>query len=165
MALSLTLAGILSFFGCLLFHVILWRLNRPRNDSGTIFVIFLFIPPIFAVAARFFYPVAFASIFLWYLLHFSLSGAYIATYPVFQAISPSLEILLIMDNYPEGLEAQTLLSYFNDRRLVKERVRDLLNSRLAKKKTDTYHLSPVGFCVIRTFIAYRKILGLGFQTG
>lgn len=167
---SVLACGLAAFCASLAVHILWWRFRRPKNDIRALFVVFLAAP----AAAALVYA-ALPAPEVWtpletlaaLLLDLSLACAYIQTYPVAQAVSPSLEILLIVERYkPEGVTESRLLSYYDDRKLVFARLQDLINtSLLIDRGGGAYALSPSARTIIRFFIAYRKLLGLEFKGG
>lgn len=95
------------------------------------------------------------------LLHFSLTCAYLQTYPVLQALSPSLLILLIVgDAGPEGLSEKEVLSHFGPKQLLEDRIEDLLDANLAYESGSSLQLTTTGQLTVFLLTNLRKILGL-----
>jgi hypothetical protein len=100
-----------------------------------------------------------------YLLHFVLSGVYIAMYPAAQASSPSLEILMLFRGRPEGLTREEIVRGFNKVSAVSARVKDLVDSRLVVQRGGKLTPSPSGRRLSVLFALYRRSLGLPVKGG
>jgi len=95
------------------------------------------------------------------LLHLSFSAAYIASYPAARAISPSLDILLIIEGSKDGsISKEELKNKFNDIRLVNARIDDLKDYHFMSKCGNSFSLGLAGKIVVALFTAYRRLLGL-----
>ncbi|MFQ5354708.1 MAG: hypothetical protein ACE5DR_07145, partial [Thermodesulfobacteriota bacterium] len=93
------ISGFLFFFGCLCIHILVWHIKYPQNRAWALTLLFFILPAIAAVlyAALTFFgllphilPFTLSGAAAVFLLHYSLSSAYIMTYPALEAISPSL---------------------------------------------------------------------------
>ncbi|HOW90204.1 MAG TPA: hypothetical protein PL037_07965, partial [Elusimicrobiales bacterium] len=62
---------------------------------------------------------------------------------------------------PDGMEEDALRRYFNDDRMVKPRIRDLLLDKLARKDGGLYRLTAKGRLFAALFMSYRFLLGRG----
>lgn len=169
--LSMLLEGFSTFLVSWCIHVLWWRIKRPKNDVFALFSIMIFIP----VAILLLYSLS-APIPLWplklqhfatvALLHVALACAYIQTYPCAQAVSPSLEIMLIVNRtMPRGISESELARYFDTTKLVSNRFDDLINTKFIYNKNGVFVLSLSATILIRFFILYRKFLGLELKTG
>ncbi len=157
-------SGGISFFICLFIHIFQWRVKRPQNDLKALFVIFMVIPGILSVTALAWIPIP--DLFAFLLLHFALSSAYIQSYPPAQAVSPSLEIMILVQHaMPKGLTGAEVAEHFDNDKLVHTRFNDLVNTRLVEEKDGVFTLTPPGSRLITFFVNYRKILGLEFKGG
>lgn len=168
MKVAVLLAGFTSFSCCLVLHVVLWRVARPRSDVRGLFSIFLVVPTAVALlilAAGAVVPEAgmpdALEVAAMLLLHLALSSAYIQSYPAAQARSPSLEIAYaVVKSMPRGLSREELLATVNTETLVQARVEDLVADRLVRVEGDRYVLTPASAGLIRFFLALRALLGL-----
>lgn len=68
-------------------------------------------------------------------------------------------ILKIYEAGNNGFSKEDFEEIMNDDLLVKTRIRDLLNDKMAYLECNKYRLKPKGFLMARLFIFYRKILG------
>lgn len=173
MDLNVIVYGFLLFFCCLIIHIIIWRIKVPLISSFVLLVIFLVIPFIFSV---------FVIKDIWHikdtlslntvevmgimLLHFSLSSAYIAGYPAVRAVSPTLDIILMIESSKyKKMTEEELKRNFTDKRLVHARIDDLRTYHLISEKDDIFKLTFVSKIIVVVFILYRKILGLPMGEG
>lgn len=162
--------GTVVFIAFFSLHIIIWRIRIPQNDALYLIIILLalpmavFLPSLAAIA-----PLkGFQSheVFEAILLHVSFSLVYIASYPAAQAISPSLEILLIVQTSPERkMNLEEIIRRYSDTKLVVSRVEDLVSYSLIHQKGDSFELKPLARIFLMPFIAYRKLLGLPVGKG
>jgi len=155
------------FFLSFCVHVILWRIKRPTNDSRMLIIIFLIVPWIVvAVHALVIGSFSADEIALVLLLHFSLSAAYISSYPAAQAHSPSLDIFLIISASPERrMTADEIARHYHDKDIVIDRIEDLRIYGLVSEDRDVFRLKPVSLIIVRLYLAYRTLLNLEFGEG
>lgn len=161
-------AGFVSFSASLAAHIAVWRARRPKNDLLALFVIFMAAPlALFAALwlAGALPAVAAPEALAWALLHCAISSAYIQSYPPAQAVSPSLEMMIIIGRSPDGLSGAEIARHFDNSRLVTVRFHDLINTSLIVRRGDAYVLSGAGRTLITGFVIYRKLLGLEFKGG
>jgi len=165
--------GFALFFCSLIAHVLVWRHNTPRASTLSLVWIFLVIPAGFFLSAiAGFLPrlgclswSRMAILEVW-LLHFSLSSAYLASYPAARAVSPSLDILLMIASAPEQkLSERDIEDRYRKMRVVGARIDDLMQYRLIRDKGGLFVLSPVAQAIVRVFILYRRMLGLPIGGG
>lgn len=97
-----------------------------------------------------------------FLLHASLSSAYIVLYSGLIAFSPSLAILEAIDrSMPSGLDYEELfLPWFNDRNLAGPRIENLIAACMLVKTQDLLCLTKRGRLVAQCFRLYRRSIGL-----
>ncbi|MBI5638830.1 MAG: hypothetical protein HZA17_00235 [Nitrospirae bacterium] len=155
--------GFLSFLGCMLIHVVVWRIKIPRHDALLLFFIFLIFPSIFFLLLGVVksVPVSGTDAAYGFLLHVALSVVYISSYPAAQAISPSLDIMLVIGSSQDRrMTEEDIISRYDDGVLVAARVDDLRHSSLVLQKGGTFELTSVGKTVAGFFVLYRKLLGL-----
>ena len=173
MKIEILAAGLASFLLCLILHILKWRSRRPQNDLLALFIIFMGIPGIAVTLHTAWICVSghASSVFLseisaFFLLHLALSSAYIQSYPPAQAVSPSLEIMILVQRaMPKGLTLAEISAHFDNAKLVHTRFEDLVNTKLVTEKDGTFSLTASGRRLIGFFVCYRKILGLEFKGG
>jgi hypothetical protein len=159
--------GGLIFAVCLAVHIGIWRIKIPNNDALILFIIFLIIPSaviIILMGLKMFYcllPVSPLGLLFILLLHLSLSLVYVSSYPAAQAISPSLDILMVIAAAEtKRMTEEEVVRHYNDNVLVSARINDLRTSILLAQRGDNFEVTKVGKTIIRLFILYRKIIGL-----
>jgi hypothetical protein len=155
--------ALLLFLVSLLVHVLIWRIRRPRHDALALFLTFSTVPAaaMGALVAAGFVAGPGADIAATVLLHGALSACYIASYPAAQALSPSLDILLLIDSSTGGsMSREEILANYSEDILIRERIEDLGRSTLVRRLGNDFSLSPAGGAVALFFKVYRRLLGL-----
>ncbi len=165
--------GVLIFIICLGLHILVWRWYHPRKEVIILFLIFLIIPAVIGIAGlglNWFgllpggtgvIPISAFDWPLVFLLHFSLAGAYILSYPAIQAVSPSLAILLVVESSAlQGLTSNELRSHFTVEDLLEARLRDLKDGYLAVESDGWFRLTWRGLLLVRFNRFLRILLGL-----
>ena len=155
-----------TFFVSLCVHVVHWRWKAPKRDVVALIATFLLLPAAaiaaLGLASSLFSPEELVAV---YLLHFILSGVYIAMYPAVPASSPSLEILMLFRGCPEGLTREEIVRGFNKVSAVSARVRDLVDSKLVVQRDGKLTPTPNGRRLSVLFALYRRSLGLPVKGG
>lgn len=141
--------GIISYAVCHLLHIAAWRIKTPAKQFPTL-LFFLCLP---AALLVYFSPTA-------ALTHFCFASSYIAIYPAFQAVSPTIEIVDLLRRVPGGLTRQELITTFASPALVDDRLSDLYQSGLLIKGAGGPILSTRAKYLARFFRTYRALLGL-----
>lgn len=173
MSAAVLLVGFTLFAACLMLHVVIWRIGRPRSDARALFVIFLIAPTLggaalfgaslFALGGPVASPLDSAAVLL---LHWALASAYVLTYPAAQAQSPSLEIAYAVgQSMPRGLSREEILALLSSEALVHSRVDDLIDNRLIRVDGDRYVLTVSATRLVRGFLGLRRLLGLPKRGG
>lgn len=164
--------GSLIFFICLALHVFIWRIKIPDNDALILFLIFLIIPTLIfliLLGLRSFMtlmPISGVEMAHALLLHLSLSLVYISSYPAAQAISPTLDILLVIAaSGAKKLTKEEIIKNYDNKKLVTISVDSLKTSVLISQEGDRVRLTNTGRIIINFFIFYRRILGLPVGEG
>lgn len=164
------LYGFIMFLTCLSLHVVSWRIRIPKSDALALCFLFIALPAAFFVFVfgSSWNPLNVSGIDAVAVLvfHFALSLVYISSYPAAQAISPSLEMLLVIASSPDRrLTAEGVLERFNDQGLLHARVDDLKGSVLVSQRNGCLELTAAGKAVIVFFVLYRRLLGLPVGEG
>jgi len=140
-------------------HLFIWRISLPKK-SHTVLLLNIF----FGIfAASIFLKVVLlpqpADYWRLFLLHSSLTLAYIVTYSAIEVDSPSLVILLnIAKSSPCGLSKERLYGIMSNEILVIPRIEDLVNDKMVFIDKDKYKLSPKGVFLVNIFILFRELL-------
>lgn len=145
--------GLISYAACHVFHVISWRVARPKRDIP--WLALLLLAPTLAWEAVGMPSAA--------LIHFWLAAQYLAVYPAFQASSPTLHLLVRLAKAPaEGIPRDTLIE--STRALDRRSDREGSLGTLGLSREDG-SLTRAGKALARFFLGYRKALGLGEGAG
>jgi len=157
--------GIISFITVLVLHIIIWRIKKPKNEIGVLFLLFLFVPLLlisFILFINFFKNFTNNNLlFSTFLLYFSLSCAYIQTYPAARANAPSLQIVyFIYKSGKKGLSEEEIINNFNINNLVHDRVDDLIKENFVYQRDNIILLTKKGRLLANTFTIYRKLYAL-----
>ena len=156
------LYGFLLFFICFLLHIIIWRLHHPKRQILAPFGLFLSFPILsHFLLTKNILPLNAGEPLQVYLLYYSISLAYIFTYPAAQAGCPSFIILsIIKSSMPRGLTKGEIYSYCVDKKLFGLRTHDLVNENFIIDKNGWLELTKKGHLALKFFIILRKIFGL-----
>ncbi len=157
-----------AFVICMAVHVIFWRMSPPKNRGMALVWILIILPTAMAAVFLFltrlgFLPdvtgLAYSEWTAALLLLWAFAAAYIATYPAFEAISPSLAMALAISR-SNGMTREELISGFADEDLFEPRVNDLVHSGLARRERDRLYLTARGRLVAKCFVLFRAFLAL-----
>jgi len=172
--------GVLLFFICFLIHIIIWRLQHPKRQISTLFILFLLFPILFYISIHIFYTLFniqnvitrnvfslnIGELLQVYLLHYALSLAYIFSYPAAQAGCPSFVILMVIkSSMPRGVTKDEIYSYCSEKKLFGPRVHDLIDENLVVDKNGWLELTKKGYLLLKVFIFLRKIFSLPVGQG
>jgi len=157
----------LLFLLCVFIHAALWRVRFPANRTAALFIIFVLLP--FIAGAL--YALLASRGILWPpglekgewlaagLLQLAFASAYILTYPAFEALSPSLVIVLLAGD-SGGVAVKDLSGFFSGEALFAPRIKDLLDSRLARERGGVLFITAKGRLLAVFFVFMRSFLGL-----
>lgn len=157
----------LLFILCLFIHASLWRIQMPGNRPAALIAIFLILPLLSGAAYQAASsasvlpcaPLTEGELVAAALLQLAFGSAYILTYPAFEALSPSLVIVLLAGARGEITRGE-LSGRFSDEALFEPRVKDLLDSGLAAEKGGVLAATAKGRVLAFFFIFMRAFLGL-----
>lgn len=173
MGIRVIFLGLGLFILCMSLHIIIWRIQVPRCSSLVLVVILIGVPAAgIAVlltgigGLRDLVPLGAAELLEIFLLHFSFSSAYIATYPAVRAVSPTLDILLMIRSADGGRMArEEIVSRYSNLRLVDSRIDDLMEYRFISENDGRFTVQPLARVLLSVFIVYRGLLGLPMGRG
>ncbi|MCG2660033.1 MAG: hypothetical protein L6437_07295 [Kiritimatiellae bacterium] len=166
MTTPILIIGMICFLPVLLIHIILWNVFKPKSEILTLLVLFIGLPFGMLGIAGLFSAVSTAKLFSIALLYFSLTGAYIQTYPGFASSIPSFKILRAVHNSDShGLSAREIINIFQSQELVESRMQLLYHDRLIASTNGKLALTLPGKALVFIFITYRKLLGLPVGKG
>jgi len=163
--------GIAFFVVVLIAHIFLWRLLKPESEITALVIMFIFVPIVlfmgifFVLGSRINWQTIdfIASLILYY----SLSFAYIQTYPVINCEIPSFKILRIINkSMPAGASYEDIERNFDSEELLKSRT-DLLvmDGLIINTQMNGMKLSLKGKILANIFLVLRKIYGLDIGEG
>lgn len=162
-----------SFLAAFLLHMAVWRVRVPERQTKVLLLIMF---AVLAAALAFLKagggrfaaelglpaPETAGDFLHLALINISLVLSYMITYSAMEADSPSLVIVMAVAGAgPDGMEEDAPRRYFNDDRMVKPRIRDLLLDKLARKDGGLYRLTAKGRLFAALFMSYRFLLGRG----
>lgn len=145
--------SVVFFVFAFILQLLVLRIFNPKKVIHSLFFIFFVIVPLLIILYTVFN-------FKILLLYYLIAAAYIQTFPAIQADSPSLKIIDLIGNSKDGLKKEEIINAFLEESLREERLRDLINEGLIVKKNEELILTKKGKFLAKTFILYRKILGL-----
>ncbi len=155
--------GVLVYFAIHGLHIFVWRFFAPAKQFKALGALFLGLGPLALTWVLL--PVLsteWSATVTPYFIYCCLSVHYIAMYPSFQAISPTLEFLYRMKRAPGGMTEPELASALGGAAIVNARVDDLLKAGLIKRN-QTGDLMIANFqarLIGGAFRTYRLVLGL-----
>ena len=173
------LYGSVLFVVCLLAHIIIWRLRHPKHQALTLCVIFFVVPILCNVSVfngfdnngqsaiiNHLFSLEVGDLLLICLLHFSLSAAYIFSYPAAQAGCPTFIILaIIRASMPHGVTKDEVLTYFSEQQLFDSRIDDLVDEELIADRDEWLEITRKGKLILSAFSSLRKAFGLPVGKG
>lgn len=149
------------FGGCLLLHVIIWRVRRPESYRvwlPLLAAIFLAAGPM--VEWRLTTTHETAALLAVLLLHASMSCVYIIGYTLLSSFSPSIEILKLLARTPGGLRREEIRLPYLDTALGGNRVVTLVQDGMIHADGDRVSLGSSGRLLANLALLYRHAIGL-----
>ena len=151
--------------GALLLHVSVWRFRLPRYQAKAlvhcffgVFCVGLLINFLLKSQFESFYFLQSLDQYLSLaLFYFATMAAYIITYSAVEVDSPSLLVLLILQN-DTNVTLKLLEEELNDDVLLSPRVADLIRDGLLIQKNDRYYLTDKGRGMGQLFVFFRSCL-------
>lgn len=156
------------FIFILIFHILIWRIRRPKKQIISMFLIFIIIPGLIILASFCIFLIvkikliSIEDLLLMLLLYIGLAGVYIQTYPSIQAGSPSLLIINIIGRSKKPIDKVKIQRIMKKDDFINDRLVDLEVERLIKYKDsdDSIAITRKGLILSDIFILYRKFIGL-----
>jgi len=154
------------FIVSLLIQLIIWKIRIPKRQTKALLSLFILvlIGGLFVINAisdhlDVLTVKSFFEYFHICLFFISLTLAYMITYSAIEVDSPSLVMInAIAKAGPKGLGEKIFTKMMTDEILIKPRLADLLNDKMAYYDGDRYRLTLKGILFARLFIFYRKLL-------
>ena len=168
--------GLALFAGAFFFQLIIWKIRLPDRQSKTLLQIFCgtFLGGLFIIwvaglefqALNILPPQSLSEYLHVSLFFISFTFAYLITYSAVEVDSPSLIMILAIQNAREvGLTKAEFERSNTDDILILPRINDLVHDKIAYLKGDKYRLTSKGILLARVFNSYRKLLNLTAQGG
>lgn len=164
---SSLLAALLAFSLLSVIQVVAWRMRKGGGHylalSGLSVAVMIVALAAFVVLERAghaaFLPATVIDYWNFVLLYSAMALAYMITYSAVQADSPTMVILLkIEDAGPSGCSRDELFIDLDDSILIVPRLNDLLIGDLVRIEGGRYRITHQGSLLARTYIAYRALL-------
>lgn len=161
--------GFLIFLAIFLFHLLLWRIFKPKNDLVLLLILFIFTPSILFILfiilnKKYLLFINNFELLLIFLLYISFGLAYTQLYPGLKESSATFAIISLLGRNKYAVRREIIYAMFSNYNLVDDRIISLQNLRLIKTKKinekDVLILTLAGNIFANMFIIYRKILGL-----
>jgi|GEM_PF-2418160 len=154
-------SGIGAFAVVLGVQLVIWRLVRVRREVLWLFALYLGLPGVAFAAIWLLSTIPAGQSIAAALVLFSLSAAFIQTYPALREIPPTLRILLLLEQHPdEGLSDVEIENGLQRDSLFVAKITDLVNDGFVVQKADgEVELTKSGRVLAETFRIYRKLLG------
>jgi len=173
MKINIILDAFMLFGSSMMLHIMIWRIRLPWMSSLMLILLLVGAPTVIGLGVMAdiggsgslagLNAVEAAEVLL---LHLCLAGTYIAGYPAVRAVSPSLDILLMISASPDKhMREEEMLRRYADMRLVSARIDDLRSYRLLIERDGRYVLTLPARILARTFLSYRRLLGLSMGRG
>ena len=157
----------LAFVFLIVVQLVVWRWRRPGHYTALSvlsFLVFIASVATFEVlrlttGAVGFLPQSAWDYWNFLMLYVALTLAYMITYSAVQADSPSMSILLLIEQTGgRGATVAGLTGALNDQVLVVPRLDDLVVGRLVIFEGRRYNVTPNGSFLARIYIFYRALL-------
>jgi hypothetical protein len=156
-----------SIFICIfIFHVLLWRVFSIKREILTLLFLFLLLPLIALAMNIIFGLFSFSENFLIALFYFSISLAYIQTFPAIKENIPSFKIMLYVHSRSLGgqknckISAKQIEDALTDESLMTTKIQELKGDGLMILDKDGFSLTIAGKYLALIFYRYRALLGL-----
>ncbi len=158
-------------FLALLIHFVIWKIHVPKKNQTIVLlrvffgvficgIVFFEIAPDIAILVIE-PPSGLKEYLQLFLLHSSLTLAYIVSYSAVEVDSHSLYMVLAIEKASScGLNKEKLYALMNDAYLVEPRIKDLADDKMIINDKGSYKLTPRGAFLANVFITLRKILNL-----
>jgi hypothetical protein len=151
--------GIGLFLFSLAVHVVVWRIHRPESYREWLPILLVIFGPLAMALAWAVAPTKLDAAGM-LLLHGSLAGVYIIGYTLVSGVSPSVELLKLLDRMPAGLPVASLRLPFLAGALTGDRIDNLEAAALVQRNGDRLELGPRGISMTRLMLLYRHAVGL-----
>jgi hypothetical protein len=156
-----------SIFLCIfILHVAMWRVFSIKREIFTLLVLFILFPLIAFVVNLFLGVFDFSENLLIALFYYSISLAYIQTFPAIKENIPSFKIMLYVHSRSldqqknSKISAKQIEDALNDESLMTTKIQELKGDGLMVLDKDGFSLTIPGKYLALIFYRYRALLGL-----
>lgn len=164
--------GFLLFALGFCFHLVIWRIRRPRATAQALIALMVVTvlggALCLGILSHMLAPVAALTpngLGEWsrtIVVALAVAAAYVMTYPGIEVESPTLAMIdVIARNGSRGVTKEELYRQFGDDVVVTPRLEDLLLEGLAHETSGRVALTGKGLRLAQVFGAWRRLLGLG----
>lgn len=162
-------SALLAFSFLFVAHLVVWRIRRPAGHYTGLSVLCLAVlvaslGSLYSLhsmisASAGFLPVTAVDYFNFVMLYTALALSYVCTYPAVQADSPTMLILLLVEQAePKGLTLEEMVCQLNDQVLVVPRLQDLVTGNLVGLHGGRYVIGSRGMLLAKMHVFYRALL-------
>lgn len=165
------LSTLLAFCALIVVQLLVWRVRRPSGQyvglgGLSLSVLVVSLAGMYAIQLKTsgsvrLLPATGVDYFNFVVLYTALVMAYMTTYSAVQADSPTMAILLRIEQAgSKGLSLEEMLRELDDGILVMPRLDDLVTSKLVSLQGGRYVIQPRGALLAKTQKFYRALLGM-----
>lgn len=153
-------------FICILIQAIIWNLKKIKNELIVLLTIFSFTPLIlFLILNNLIIFLSRSELINTVVLTYSLSLAYIQTYPALKEDIPSIKILSLIKHSGKISKKELIKNHLLNDSLINSKQEELINDGFIFKQNRKIKVTKIGFLLAKIFIFYRNILNLKDSTG
>lgn len=170
MSYHIIISAFASFIFIFVIQTIAARLFKPKSEDRFIIGLYVLLPMIIfltllILSSNKMLPALIPSeLILTYLLFFVIASSWVASYPALYASSPSLVMIYLMTQQPQGTSLEDFTKWMSIKENSNCRRKDALNSGLICIQNDSIHLTFSGQTLFIIFSTYKKMLGLQSET-
>jgi len=169
--------GVLMIGVALGVHVLWWRIRLPKNQMGGLLKIFVSLFVLWTVSVVFLNTVEGCGMgcitdismlegIYTAFFYFAMALTYTLAYSAIEADSPSLTIVRIISESPEGrIRKDDLYGRLNFDRFLEARVKALLTDGMLLELGGRYTVARKGYMAARIVVVYRRVMGVKDELG
>lgn len=153
-------------FMCILTQAIIWNIKKIKSEFILLVTIFSFIPLVlFLIFNNLNIFLSRGELVNTAVLTYSLSLAYIQTYPALKEDIPSIKILSLIKHSRKISKEELIKNHLLNNSLINSKQEELINDGFIFKQNGKIKVTKIGFLLAKFFIFYRKIFNLKDSTG
>lgn len=158
---SLLIAVFTSLAAAFLFHVGLWRVHFPKNETKTLGLIFLIFLAAALITLHLQLGFSLISLVHFSLFYLSAAAVYLLTYTGLQAPGPSFTMLLMLEKAGDsGLEMSDFARKITNKDFIDYRLDELINGGSVESKNGRLFVTSKGLKYMTVFTLYKRLLGI-----